>query len=550
MFKLADSQANRHIVQVFDKNGGKLFATCSPFPTSAWKAPTRTSCSSANVRPVPRRPSKPGGIRRQLRRRIRVSESQALKIAKDVHQPVLSMDDEGSSDRAKMKDAKIGRVNENGEVAANDTNTANDTRTATDTTKDKYSTTTDTSKDKASKVGHEVKSTMAKAGNKVKSAVKGTSEATGTSGTPPTATTPCSRTPREITTQNVASAPAAHGEQPAARASAERPCSGGRGKCTSAPQTRREPRVGHRAMRFMTIVTLAVVAVTIAVCAQQPLPTFQSASSELVVLPVTVTDKHGQLVTDLSRDRFVVFDNGRRQDVGLFSSEDTPVTIGLVLDNSASMRPKLGEVVAAALAFAQASNPNDELFTTVFDDDVRDLWRDRSISTTDTPALQAALSALVPEGRTALYDGLIAGLARAADGKRARKVLVLISDGGDNASHATHADVLAKARAANVTIYTIGLFDRNDADANPGVLKALAEATGGERFLPRSAGPLISACAHIAREIRSGYTIGYVPPDRDGAFHRIRVQVDADQGRKLTVRTRPGYFAAGVVTRR
>jgi len=303
-------------------------------------------------------------------------------------------------------------------------------------------------------------------------------------------------------------------------------------------------------MRFTTIVTLLVAVVTIVVCAQQPPPTFHSDSRELVVLPVTVTDKHGQLVTDLSRDRFTVFDNGRRQDVNLFSSEDTPVTIGLVIDNSASMRSKVGEVIAAALAFENASNPHDELFTLVFDDDVRDPLADRSISTTDTAALQAALSKLVPDGRTALYDGLIAGLTRAAEGARARKVLVLISDGGDNASHATQADVLAKARAANITIYTIGVFDRNDEDANPGILKALAEATGGERFLPHSAGPLISACAHIAREIRSGYTIGYVPPDRDGAFHRVRVQVEADAGRKLIVRTRPGYFAAGVVTRR
>jgi Ca-activated chloride channel family protein len=304
-------------------------------------------------------------------------------------------------------------------------------------------------------------------------------------------------------------------------------------------------------MRFTTIVTFAVVAVTIVVCAQQPQePTFHSASSELVVLPVTVTDKHGQLVTDLSRDRFSVFDNGRRQDVSLFSSEDTPVTIGLIVDNSASMRPKLGEVIAATLAFANASNPNDELFTLVFDDDVRDPLANRSISTTDTAALQAAFSTLRPDGRTALYDGLIAGLTRAAAGAQARKVLVLISDGGDNASHATQSEVLAKARAANVTIYTIGVFDQNDEDANPGILKALAEATGGERFLPHSAGPLIGACAHIAREIRSGYTIGYVPPDRDGAFHRVRVQVDADSGRKLTIRTRPGYFAAGVVTRR
>src|SRR4051812_14124381 len=120
-------------------------------------------------------------------------------------------------------------------------------------------------------------------------------------------------------------------------------------------------------MRASTIVMLALVAATIVVCAQ---PTFHTDSSELVVLPVTVTDKHGQLVGDLSQERFAVFDNGRRQTVNLFSSEDTPVTIGLVIDNSASMRPKVGEVIAATLAFAHASNPNDELFALLFDDEV------------------------------------------------------------------------------------------------------------------------------------------------------------------------------------
>lgn len=303
-------------------------------------------------------------------------------------------------------------------------------------------------------------------------------------------------------------------------------------------------------MHLTTTVTLALAA-TVVVCAQQqppqppPEPSFRTASSELVVLPVTVTDKQGQLVSDVARDRFVVFDNGRRQSVSLFSDEDTPVTIGLVIDSSSSMRSKMGEVVAATLAFAKASNPEDEIFTLVFNDDVRDALPGQTISAEDRDALQQALDAVRPDGQTALYDGLMEGLARAAEGSRPRKVLVLISDGGDNASRATLADVLVRARVSNVTIYTIGVFDKDDGDANPNVLKSLAQTTGGERFLPRSAGPLIQACAHIAREIRSGYTIGYEPPDRDGAFHRVRVVVAADAGRTLIVRTRPGYFAAG-----
>ena len=273
-------------------------------------------------------------------------------------------------------------------------------------------------------------------------------------------------------------------------------------------------------------------------------PSFRSTSSELVVLPVVVTDKDGRFVSELARERFTVFDNGRPVPVELFSNEDTPVSVGLVIDASASMRTKLGDVVAAALRFATLSNPHDELFTIRFNDDVRHAVHDRRfLLASDRTALEAALTSLVPEGRTALYDALVSGIDHLAEGSRPRKVLVAISDGGDNASQATRDRVLARARASNATIYTIGLFEDDDPDKNPGVLKALAQATGGARFLPRSTGSLLQACERIAREIRSGYTIGYVPPDRDGGYHRVRVLLDVPD-RRLTVRTRPGYFAS------
>jgi len=277
----------------------------------------------------------------------------------------------------------------------------------------------------------------------------------------------------------------------------------------------------------------------------QTSPRFRSGSTELVVLPVAVTDRKGHFITDLPRDRFTVYDNGRRQEMSLFTSEDAPVTVGLVIDNSGSMRRKLGEVVAAALAFAKVSNPEDELFTLQFNDDVKDANPGRPLLADDVSSLEASLSSLVPEGRTALYDALIAGLDRLEDAKRARKVLILISDGGDNASTATLSAVLSRARASNVTIYTIGLFDADDSDSNPRALKAIAQTTGGERFLPSSPGPLLAACERIGREIRSGYTIGYAPPDRDGAYHRVRVEVAQNGGPKMIARTRPGYFAAG-----
>jgi VWFA-related protein len=274
-------------------------------------------------------------------------------------------------------------------------------------------------------------------------------------------------------------------------------------------------------------------------------PTYRSTSSELVVLPVVVTDDKGQFVSELDKRQFAVFDNGRPTSVELFTNEDTPVTVGLVLDTSSSMRSKLGQVIVATMRFATSSHPQDELFVIQFNDDARHALRDhRFLLASDGAALESALSSLVPEGRTALYDALIAGLDHLDQGTRARKILIAISDGGDNASRARLDHVLERARKSNATIYTIGIFDKDDPDRNPGVLKSLAETTGGERFLPRSAGPLILACERIAREIRSGYTIGYTPPERDGAYHRVRVVVESPD-RKLRIRTRPGYFAGG-----
>lgn len=285
-----------------------------------------------------------------------------------------------------------------------------------------------------------------------------------------------------------------------------------------------------------------------AVPSQDQPPSFRSASSELVVLPVVVTDREKRYISDLARERFVVYDNGRKVPIELFTNEDAPATVGLIIDSSGSMRRKLGEVLAASLAFARTSNPQDELFALRFNDDVRDAVADhRFLMAENLVALEQAIGSLRAEGRTSLYDALIAGLDHLSSGSRARKALVVISDGGDNASQSTLEQVLARARNSNAAIYTVGIYDDEDVDKNPGVLKSLARTTGGERFLPRSAGELMQACVRIAREIRSGYTLGYVPPDRDGAYHRVRVEIAPADARRLRVRTRPGYFAAGRV---
>jgi Ca-activated chloride channel family protein len=284
---------------------------------------------------------------------------------------------------------------------------------------------------------------------------------------------------------------------------------------------------------------------------QEPSARFLASTTELVVLPVVVIDdRRGGYITDLARDRFAVYDNGRRQTVALFTNEDSPVTIGLVIDNSGSMSRKMPEVIVGTTAFARSSNPEDEVFVLSFNDTVVEPHGGEPLTAGALSGLEARLRSMVPQGQTALYDALMAALDRVERSAQSRKALIVISDGGDNASRTTLEAVLARARRSNVTIFTLGLFDNDDPDRNPQVLKALAESTGGARFLPRSPSVLLQACTQIARELRSGYTIGFVPPDRDGAFHRIRVEVAPERSGKMSVRTRPGYFAAtAAVTR-
>jgi Ca-activated chloride channel family protein len=219
------------------------------------------------------------------------------------------------------------------------------------------------------------------------------------------------------------------------------------------------------------------------------------------------------------------------------------VSVTLVIDVSGSMRPKLGEVLVATLAFAQTSHPADELFTIGFNDQVVDWIGRNSIEAGDVRGLEAELRRLRAEGRTALYDGLEAGLDRLDRSSHPRKILLLISDGGDNASAATLEGVLARARRSNVAIYTIGLFDPQASDRNPKVLQSLARATGGQRYLPSSPSGLLGVCQRIAREIRSGYTVAFTPTSHDGRYHRVRVDVAAGADGPLNAKTRPGYTA-------
>jgi VWFA-related protein len=264
----------------------------------------------------------------------------------------------------------------------------------------------------------------------------------------------------------------------------------------------------------------------------------------LVVLQATVTGRQGGFVSDLGAQDFQVFEDGKPQTIRLFKNEDVPVTVGLVVDQSTSMRPKLAEVSAAARAFVDSSNPDDEMFVVNFNEAVWLGLHGEIRFTNNTVELGNAITTKPPGGQTALYDAIAKALDGLQAGTRDKKVLIVVSDGGDNVSKRSLAQVMKLAALSSAIIYTIGVFDEDDPDRNPGVLKRLAQATGGEAFLPNRLSEVGPICERIAQDIRHQYTIGYVPSNaaRNGAYRAIRV-IARVKGRALSVRTRTGYIA-------
>jgi VWFA-related protein len=265
----------------------------------------------------------------------------------------------------------------------------------------------------------------------------------------------------------------------------------------------------------------------------------------LVVLQATVTDRQGSVVTNLGERDFQVYENGVPQHIQLFKNEDIPVAVGLVIDHSASMSPKLAEVTAAARAFVRSSNREDEVFVVNFNE-IASLGLPPSVRFTDSTAdLERAIMASPTRGQTALYDAIGKALEQLQTGSRDKKVLIVVSDGGDNASKLGLDQVMKLAEESSAVIYTVGLFDEQDSDRNPGVLKRVARATGGEAFLPGELGEVVAICERIARDIRHQYTFGYAPsnPARDGSYRAIRVLARSNGPGKLSVRTRKGYIA-------
>jgi VWFA-related protein len=269
-----------------------------------------------------------------------------------------------------------------------------------------------------------------------------------------------------------------------------------------------------------------------------------SIRTDVVSLTVTVVDRDGALVPDLRQKDFTIYDNGQPQTIEFFSSEEVAATIGLVIDSSGSMRGRRDDVTAAAAAFAAMCHPLDEFFTLNFNEAVWPGLPPQVPFTEDADQLRAALATAPAQGLTALYDAISSGLAHLRRGTRDRKALVVISDGGDNASRLTLDDAIESARLGEAAIYSVTFFDPDNREGRRHVLKTLTRDTGGHAFMVKDADDLMRAFAQIAREIRSGYTIGFVPGDAsENGFRSIRVAVDTGDRRQLTARTRAGYYA-------
>jgi VWFA-related protein len=211
------------------------------------------------------------------------------------------------------------------------------------------------------------------------------------------------------------------------------------------------------------------------------------------------------------------------------------------------MGRKRPEVIAAALAFARSSNPEDQMFAVTFNENVSFGLPPSTPFTDKADQLEIALSRIAADGLTALYDAVAAGLEHLRKGNRDKKVLVVVSDGGDNASKRKLAQIMTMVGQSDAIVYAVGLFDVDDPDRNPRVLRQLARATGGEAFLPRSVSvrDVVPICQQIARDIRNQYTIAYVSANKkqDGTYRVIQVKAGTPGRERLTVRARAGYYA-------
>ena len=285
----------------------------------------------------------------------------------------------------------------------------------------------------------------------------------------------------------------------------------------------------------------------VASCAGQTEQFRLSVDVPQVLLTVTVMSRGGQLMPSLDADAFAIYDEGVLQTLTSFGKQERPATIGLIVDNSGSMTPRKSAVLQAAGLFVTVSHPDDDFFVVHFNEEVRLELPGPAGFSNDKAQVHAALGRMHPDGQTALYDAVSFAIRHAQDGRWEKRALLVISDGGDNASRSSRDEALMQARRLGAPIYAIGIYDPAAPDRSPQALRQLAKAGGGAAFFPESADAVLEICRGIAAEIRSQYTLAFTPSGMgdEGGFRRIRVRASDPSGKRLIVRTREGYYEPG-----
>jgi Ca-activated chloride channel homolog len=272
-------------------------------------------------------------------------------------------------------------------------------------------------------------------------------------------------------------------------------------------------------------------------------PAIFSTDTRLVVLQATVQDKSGKLITNLPQSAFEVYEDGKLQPIKLFKREDVPVSMGLIIDNSGSMRDKRQKVESAALALVKESNPDDEVFIVNFNDEA---YLDTDF-TSDIKEMQQGLTKIDSRGGTAMRDAIRMSIDHLKEkAKKDKKVLLVVTDGNDNASQVSLENMVKASQDSGTLIYAIGLLgeeERREANKAKRALTTLTEATGGQVFFPKDASEVDRIAHQVARDLRNQYTIGYTPLNAalDGTYRAVKVVANGPNHPQ--VRTRSGYYA-------
>jgi len=266
----------------------------------------------------------------------------------------------------------------------------------------------------------------------------------------------------------------------------------------------------------------------------------------MVLVPVTITDPMNRLVTGLDKENFAVFENKEAQELRTFSSEDAPVSIGVIFDMSGSMSSKIERAREAVIEFFKTANPQDEFFMITFADKPEEV----SDFTSSVEDIQGKLVYTVPKGRTALLDAIYLGVSKMRQARFQKKALLIISDGGDNHSRYTESEIKSTVKEADVIVYAIGIYDHyfptEEERLGPALLGEIAELTGGRAFTIDNPNDLGDVATKIGIELRNQYVLGYRPknPGHDGKWRKIKVKLIPPKGLPpLRVYAKTGYYA-------